>query len=87
MEWRLGIPRGVWLVQQHPSLPGLDNGVLTRVDAQLAEDGGNVRADGASTEEECLGDLAIGATRCEQPQHLQLALGESGMVPGTATTG
>src|SRR5215213_2544158 len=61
-------------------------GLGARVDAELAEDIGDVGADRGSTDEERLRDLQIGAAGNHEAQHLRLAWGQpTGTCPGSGS--
>ncbi len=49
-----------------------------RGDVQLAVDGAQVGIDGARAQDELSGHLGIGQSSCHQPQHLNLAGGQTG---------
>jgi hypothetical protein len=51
-----------------------------RVDVELAEDVRHVRRDGLLADEEPVGDLAVGESVGEQPEHLDLSRREPGAV-------
>src|SRR5918995_6209408 len=78
-----------WVVRSE----ALDEAVLmgegdcfcSRVDSKLGVDVGDVARRGRGADEERLADLAVAVSRDEQPQHLQLALGQA--VRGGATPG
>ena len=63
-------------------LVGTRDGGGAGVDLELAEEIRQVGLDGPGTDEERVGDFAVGATGHQQAQYLQLATGQSGDEPG-----
>ena len=55
---------------------GVSGGLGAVGDAGLVEDALEVEGDGVLADDECLGDLAVRLAGRDQPQHLDLALGQ-----------